>query len=576
LRLGKPLDSALFGDIDVADDRLDNEVSVQDADIIILTPEVFFGSTAESTAVQQRCRTTACRLLVIDEVRSVGVGVSHADSGLQGHLMIQWSLMLRVAYRQLLRYLTHSKVPVYVMSGTLTRVMSMHLRQVLTTNRPSDDVVFSDAGVAVAHAEDKVSFVWQRRTRNNAVDYQQALERVRAAAAHDSRTLIILLFATFDEMNRFIEHMGATNNATDRELVNKFRSPPASRAAVGAVEGGLRSMEAYHSLVSEENRLATQRNLAAGRVCVVLGSTGVVLGVTLETSGSADNEVFVYGGVPDLCMIQQAAHRVGRMPGTGRAMCTLVNDSRDFSDALRANTNTKKLVKKDGVVSERRVRGTAVDELTRQTLLLSLLARAVTKVATGKAENNMRDVTNVCLRRVLQIDVSDALSADGKSLDLSVVRGCSCANDRRVQCVIDVRRVASGVGGSSQQPRAQHRPSEANADVLCLIARMRRQRESFAASTAEMSLFGAAGFMPDHVIVEIARDTRRAAGDSKSLVIADHWLSSFPHIRTIVGIALDDERVDVDDNHDDDGDENEHDDDDDDESEHDDDDHDDK
>jgi hypothetical protein len=71
LRLGRPLDSTLFGDIDIADDGVDNEISVQDADIIILTPEVFFGSTADSIAVQQRCRTTAFRLLVIDEVSTV-------------------------------------------------------------------------------------------------------------------------------------------------------------------------------------------------------------------------------------------------------------------------------------------------------------------------------------------------------------------------------------------------------------------------------------------------------------------------------------------------------------------------
>jgi hypothetical protein len=61
----------LNGDIDIADDGVDNEISVQDADIIILTPEVFFGSTADSIAVQQRCRTTAFRLLVIDEVSTV-------------------------------------------------------------------------------------------------------------------------------------------------------------------------------------------------------------------------------------------------------------------------------------------------------------------------------------------------------------------------------------------------------------------------------------------------------------------------------------------------------------------------
>jgi hypothetical protein len=71
LRLGRPLDSTLFGDIDIADDGVDNEISVQDADIIILTPEVFFGSTADSIAVQQRCRTTAFCLLVIDEVSTV-------------------------------------------------------------------------------------------------------------------------------------------------------------------------------------------------------------------------------------------------------------------------------------------------------------------------------------------------------------------------------------------------------------------------------------------------------------------------------------------------------------------------
>jgi hypothetical protein len=70
LRLGRPLDSALFGDIDIAGDAVDNDATTEDADIIILTPEVFFGSTTDSVALQQRCRTTAFRLLVIDEVRS--------------------------------------------------------------------------------------------------------------------------------------------------------------------------------------------------------------------------------------------------------------------------------------------------------------------------------------------------------------------------------------------------------------------------------------------------------------------------------------------------------------------------
>jgi hypothetical protein len=136
------------------------------------------------------------------------VFVAHVSA--QGHLMIQWSVSLREAYRQMLRYITHSKVPVYIMSGTLTSAMRAHLQLVLTVNRPRADVVFSDAGGEVAQADDKVSYVWRRRTRNSAVDYQAVLERVRAAAAPDSRVLIILLFATFDEMNRFLEHMAGT------------------------------------------------------------------------------------------------------------------------------------------------------------------------------------------------------------------------------------------------------------------------------------------------------------------------------------------------------------------------------
>jgi hypothetical protein len=275
-----------------------------------------------------------------------------------------------------------------------------------------------------------------------------------------------------------------------------------------APAGGLRRMRPYHSLLREEDRLATQRELSAGRVCVVVGSTGIVLGVTLETSGQVDNDVYVFGGVGDLCMLHQAAHRVGRVPGAGRAVCTFVNDGHDFTQVLRANTKAKKAVKKDAIVSERRARVAAVAELSKQTMLLSLFARAVDKVANGKADNNMaRGVTSVCLRQLLQIDMCCAvLSADDKSLDLSAVPPCACAREGRARCAVDVRRLASGVGGSSQQPRMTHRPSTSDVAVRRLITHMQRQREMFAASTTEMSLFGAAGFMPDDVIVEIARD----------------------------------------------------------------------
>lgn len=74
--IGEPIDGAPFGDLDshdVSSGGSDAGVTISSAEIVFATPEMLFGSSAESLELQRRVHSTACRLLVADEVRSRAV-----------------------------------------------------------------------------------------------------------------------------------------------------------------------------------------------------------------------------------------------------------------------------------------------------------------------------------------------------------------------------------------------------------------------------------------------------------------------------------------------------------------------
>ena len=461
--------------------------------------------------------------------------------------MFDWSLRFRPAYRQLLRLITHSRTPVYVMSGTLTPVMAEQLQRILRTNRAVNSIIIRN-NVAT---RSKVSLRWRRRTQNNTNDYREILEHARAASSHNSRALVIVLFSTFAEMQTFIDHMAGSTNEIDVALIEQFRRAP--QAAVPAAGAARRQMLAYHSLLSEQQRVLTRRALALGDVALLVASTGLAHGVTIENDGNADNRVYAIGGIGEKTTLIQIANRIGRREGTGLAVCTIIAHRNDFRNALAANTVTKNMLNADKLCkAEKPARRELLNELTRETRLLALFARAVDDAARGRYGDHNQGITDVCLHNLLCCQC-DALSADGKTLSLRGVAKCTCADAStgRLQCRVDVLPVTNArISSNSQRVRRQHRPSAASSrSVQVLMERMQRQRAAYAASTDTTSMilmYGEETLLPDVVIEEIARDTCVNGGDSSSLVIKEHWLSAFPLLAAIVRVILDDDVVEED------------------------------
>jgi len=60
-----------FADADVNDVIDNGTVTLGAAEIVFATPEMLCGNSQASVALQLRCATSACRLIVIDEVRCV-------------------------------------------------------------------------------------------------------------------------------------------------------------------------------------------------------------------------------------------------------------------------------------------------------------------------------------------------------------------------------------------------------------------------------------------------------------------------------------------------------------------------